>query len=59
MRVTVMNKPNIMGVAVGACEVVDGIARILSLGTLHLNLSFRVTVWFSIRQLKRRKANRA
>lgn len=37
----------------GWCEIIDGLGRVLSFGTLHLNISFDFLAWAEIRYLKR------
>lgn len=46
-------KLNIPGMIIGLSEVVDGLGRFLSLGNLHLNLSFKTTAWAAKRRLRK------
>lgn len=46
---------NWTGMIIGLSEVVDGFCRFFSLGNLHLNLSFKTTVWAAERRLRKQK----
>lgn len=45
---------NLSAMVLGLTEIVDGLGRVLSLGHLHLNLSYKFIFWHTLWECRRK-----